>query len=226
MARYQVSIVEAAPGWQPASLDDVPPDPGHPKEVLAETDDLFAAVREAIDHNQRAQQEGPARWAVVVEPGSPGRTWPGLRLCTPLAYGVTAVWWPTGWEPQSPLDVPNCVLKAHGEPGEESFTYQKAVALVRSLNHQSIDHVSPLWYVVVAEENEPVSQTVSYDPSGNETTVEARRLHVVRPERGGGKGDCSHCPAHGFDCAKEDWITLEQTVTATSTRRLHPTPPQ
>lgn len=224
MARYQVSIVEAAGPWQPASLDDVPPSPGKPSAVLAETDDLFDAVRQAIDHNRQAQQEGSGRWAVVVEPGSLGRTWPGARLCTPLTYKVTAIWWPTGWEPGGPTDVPNCVWKAQGEPGKEALTYRKAVALVRSLNRQSIDHAGTMWYVVLAVENEPVSQTVSYDPSGSETTVEVRRLHVIRPEKGGGKGDCSHCPAHAFDCAKAEWNTLEQTVTTTSTRSLHPEP--
>jgi hypothetical protein len=71
-----------------------------------------------------------------------------------------------------------------------------------------------MWYVLVAVENEPVSQTVAHDSSGTETTVAVRRLHVVRPEHGG-KGDCSHCPAHSFDCAKKEWSSLEQTATET-----------
>ena len=91
---------------------------------------------------------------------------------------------------------------------------------MRGLNEQALGQAGPMWYVVIAVENEPVSQTVSFDPSGTETTVEVRRIHVVRPDAGGGKGDCSHCPARSFDCAKEDWATLEQTVTTSHTRAL------
>ena len=103
MGRYRVSIIERPTGWEPASPDDVPPDPGPPLHVLAEADELFAAVRHAIEHNQLPDR-----------------------------------------------------------------------------------------------------------------TVEVRRLHVARPERGG-KGDCSHCPARGLDCAREDWASLEQTATETRT---------
>jgi len=220
MARYQVSIIERPEGWQPASPDAVPPEPGSPREVLAEADELFAAVRQAIAHNESPHRQHDRRWAVVVEPGSLGRTWRAARLCTPLAYKVTAIWWPTGWEPASPLDVPNCVWKSQGGGSQEPMSYPQALARVRGLNRQSMDQAGTMWYVVIAVENEPVSQTVSYDPSGTETTVEVRRLHVVRPEEGSGKGDCSHCPAHSFDCAKQDWIALEETVTDTRTRSL------
>ena len=92
--------------------------------------------------------------AVVVQPGSFGRTWRGARLCTPVAYRVLAIWWPTGWEPQSPLDVPHCAWKAHGEPAAEPLDYARAVAVVRGLNQQSMDHAGSLWYVLVAVENE------------------------------------------------------------------------
>jgi len=98
--------------------------------------------------------------------------------------------------------------------------YQRALATGAGLNRQSMDQAGAMWYVVIAVENEPVSHTVSYDPSGTETTVEVRRLHVVRPEEGGGKGDCSHCPAHAFDCAKQEWTALEQTATDSRTRSL------
>ena len=220
MARYQVSIIERARQWRPASPDDVPPRPGEPLEVLAEADDLFAAVRQAIEHNEAAQQDDRPRWAVVVEPGVPGRAFAGARLCTPLSYKVAAVWWPAGWEPQSPLDVPNCVWKAQGEADQEPLGYRQALATVQGLNRQSMSHPGSMWYVLVAVENEPVSQTVSYDPAGTETTVEVRPLHVVRPEEGGGRGDCSHCPARSYSCAREHWDSLEQTTTATRTRSV------
>ncbi|MGO8746003.1 MAG: hypothetical protein ACLQNE_08430 [Thermoguttaceae bacterium] len=218
MARYQVPIIELPQGWLPLVPDDVPPSPGRPISVFAESDDLFLAVRRAIEYNQAPQREGTPRWAVVVEPGTVGRAWRNARLVTPLTYKVTAIWWPTGWEPQSPLDVPNCVWRAQGQIDDRRLTYSQAVAAVGALNRQSMAQDGAMWYVILAVENEPTSQTVSYDPSGTETTVEIRRLHVIRPEEGGGKGDCSHCPAHSFQCARADWITLEQTATQTSQR--------
>ena len=91
MGKYKVSLIERPADWQPKSPDDVPPSPGKPHGVLGDTDDLFAAVRQAIQHNET--EEGETQWAVVVEPGNLGRTWPGARLCTPLAYKVAAIWW-------------------------------------------------------------------------------------------------------------------------------------
>lgn len=201
MAKYQVWLVARPQGWTSPVLDDVPPRPGTPRGVLGEDDDLFAAVRRAIEHNQTAQAGRSPDWAVVVEPGSPGGTWREARRCTPLSYRVAAIWWPTGWEPQSPGDVPNCVWRAQGETDPAPLSYAQASAAVRGLNQQSMDHASPLWYVVVAVEDEPVSQTVSYEPSGTETTVQVRRLHLVRPDDAG-RGDCSHCPAHGLQCVR------------------------
>ncbi len=69
----------------------------------------------------------------------------------------------------------------------------------------------------MAVESEPVSRTVTYDPAGTETMTEVRRIHVIRPERGG-RGDCSHCPAHHFRCAQADWSSQAQTITATNSR--------
>jgi len=217
MVRYLVSIVERPDGWGPAAPDDVPPRPGEPVESLGEADALFPAVRQAVDFNQSPDRQQDRRWAVVVEPGARGRIWPYARLCTPLAYKVAAVWWPTGWEPGSPLDVPNCVWQAESGSGAGPMPYRRAVATVRALNRQSLDRAGTMWYVLVAVEHEPVSQTVAYDASGTETTVAVRRLHVVRPESGGGKGDCTHCPAHSFDCARESWTSREQTVAETHT---------
>jgi hypothetical protein len=219
MARYEVRIIERPQGWTGASPDDVPPQPGEPLRVLTETDDLFAAVRAAIRFNETARSEASAGWAVVVEAGSPGSAWPNARLCTPLGYRVAAVGWPTGWEPQSPLDVPRCLGRAQGETDPVPLSYDRALAVVRGLNQQSMDHAGSSWYVLMAVENEPISQTVSYDPSGAETTVQVRRLHVVVPDEGG-RGDCSYCPARSLPCATGDLRDAEQTAGATSTRSL------
>ncbi|MDD4788980.1 MAG: hypothetical protein PHO07_17560 [Pirellulales bacterium] len=200
MTKYEVSLIEFPSGWQPASPDDVPPSPARPTGVLAQTDDLFRAVRKAIEHNEATSEETERRWAVVVEPGCCGRIWSGARLCTPLRYKVATIWWPTGWEPNSPLDVPNCVWRTQGEPNDELMPYSRALATVQALNHQGMNVASSQWFVVIAVENEPISHTVSLDPSGTETTVKVRRVHLVRPERGGG-GDCGHCPAHSSECA-------------------------
>jgi len=220
MSRYQVLIVDAPADWGAKSLDDMPQNPGEPLETLGEADDVFAAVRQAIDYNEKAKQAASHRWAVVVEPGTVGRTWCHARVCTPLCYKVISIWWPGGWEPTSPLDVPNCVWKSQGDEGRQCLTYLQAVAIVRGLNQQSMNHAGTMWYVIVAVENEPVSQSVSLDAAGTETTVEIRRLHVVRPETGASRGDCSLCPAHSFSCAKENWTTLEQDLRNARTRSL------
>ena len=202
MGVYQVALIDRPQGWQPRCPDDVPPEARHPREVVDEFDDFFPAVRRTIERNETADR---GRWAVVVEKNSIGKTWPRARLCTPVRYKVTAIWWPQGWEPQDPLDVPNCVFRAQGEIGDETFSYCEALAAVRRLNRQVIDQAGAMWYVVVAVENEPLSQSYSYDPAGTETLVEIRRLHVVHPAEGGGKGDCTHCPAHAFQCADQPW---------------------
>lgn len=219
MATYQVSVIERPAGWEPTSPDDAPQSPARPLEVLQESETLFEAVRQAIAYNQADARKQDQRWAVVVQPGSFGRLWRNARLCTPLAYKVAGIWWPDGWEPQSPLDVPNCVWRTQGEVTDQRLSYPQAQAMIQGLNQQCLDRLSPIWYVLVAVENEPISQTVSYDPAGTETTVAVRRLHVVRPEEGG-HGDCSHCPAASFQCAREDWITLEQTTRSTETRSV------
>ena len=90
-----------------------------------------------------------------------GRYWHSARLCTPLAYKVAAIWWPTGWEPQSPIDVPNCVWRAQGEMDQDHITYPQALAMIRGLNQQSMDRAATMWYVIIAVENESISQSVS-----------------------------------------------------------------
>ena len=216
MANYQVAIVRRPEGWTPDCLDDVPPEPGGSIEVLDESEDLFAVVSQAIEHNQKSLAADDTRWAVVVEPGCVGRTGLGGRLCTPVSYKVTSIWWPDTWEPNSPLDVPNCVWQSDSAGSEQQMPRDKAIATVRSLNRQCMDRPGVNWYVVVAVENESVSRTVSYEPGGVETTVEIRRLHVIVPEKGGG-GDCSYCPAHDFPCAKKDESGRTQTLTTTRT---------
>jgi len=219
MARYEVRVVERPQGWIGVSLEDVPPRPGRAIRVLSGAEGLFDAVRAAVQFNATARRDATSEWAVVVEPGSPGKTWPEARLCTPLGYRVAAVGWPTGWEPQSPWDVPRCLSRAQGETDPDPLSYERALAVVRGLNQQSIDQAGSSWYVVVAVENEPISQSVSYDPSGIETTVQVRRLHVVLPDQGS-RGDCSYCPAHSLECATGDFHEPETAASVTSTRSL------
>jgi hypothetical protein len=219
MASYQVALISRPEGWEPNSPDDVPPEAPRPGAVLAEHDELFAAVQEAIAYNREPQRAGDDRWAVVVEPGSVGRRWSAARLCTPVTYKVTVIWRPDGWEPDSPLDVPNCAWRTQSEVLAEAMTYQQAADTVRALNRQNIDQASPTWYVLIAVENEPVSQSVSYDPAGTETTVLTRRLHVVRPEEGG-RGNCELCPARSFQCAQANWASLPQTFRDKQVRSL------
>ncbi len=214
MAGYQVAVVRRPDGWTPDCLDDVPLEPGGPIEVFDESEDLFVAVGQAVEHNRKSLADNDDRWAVVVESGSVGRAWPTGRLCTPISYKVASIWWPDAWEPHSPLDVPNCVRQSENTATEQRMTYDRAVATARSLNRQCMDRPGTNWYVVIAVENESVSRTVSYEPGGTETTVEDRRLHVIRPEPGG-RGDCSYCPAHSFPCAESDFRSRPQTVTVT-----------
>jgi hypothetical protein len=217
MPRYQVTIVHRPGNWEPESADDVPLELAGPVGILAESDDLFEAVAQAMEHNESLEAQQHRRWAIVVEPGSVGRVWPTARLCTPITYQVTPIWWPDGWEPQSPLDVPNCVWQAQNPTDAQWLSYPQAEATVLSLNRQCMNQPGGMWYIVVAVENEAVSRTVSCDSAGTETTVEVRRLHTIRPEKGG-HGDCAHCPAGTFPCSKADWLSQEQTISATHSR--------
>jgi hypothetical protein len=217
MPKYQVMVIRWPERWKPECADDVPLELNGPVEALVESDDLFTALDRAIEHNESPEAQRRGRWAVVVEPGSTGRVWPAARLCTPVIYKVTAIWWPDGWEPNSALDVPNCVWKSREQVGGQWLAYPEAEATVLALNRQCMDHPGAYWHVVVAIENEPISRSVSHDPSGVETTVEVRQMHVIRPEQGG-HGECSHCPAHAFQCAKADWSSQIQTMSARRSR--------
>ena len=188
--------------WKPECADDVPLELSGPVGVLTESDDLFEAVSRAMEHNESDEAKQRGRWAVVVEPGSVGRVWPAARLCTPITYKVTAIWWPDGWEPHSPLDVPNCVWQAQGRVGGECLSYPQAEATVLGLNRQCMDHPGTTWHVVVAVENEAVSRNVSYDPAGTETTVEVRRMHVIRPERRAATATARTAPPTPFNAPR------------------------
>lgn len=217
MTRYRVALVARPDGWQPESLDDVPPRPGPLGEVLCESLDLFEALRRAIEHNESSHAGG--QWAVVIDVDQAGRFWPNARLCTPIVYKITSIWWPEGWEPASARDVPNCVWKSQGAPAEPAENYRQAEITVIALNNQCIARPGLNWYVIVAVENEPVAQTVAYDASGTETTSLVRRLHVLRPDHGT-HGNCDHCPAHAFPCAQADWTSRVHDVSVTQSRVL------
>lgn len=106
-------------------------------------------------------------------------------------YRVTAVWWPDGWEPCSPTDVPNCIAASPEDgPAKPVISLDRALATVRGLNRQNMDHPGAHWYVV-AEADSPA------ESSGGGL----QSLRVVRP--GEGRGDCSYCPAAGFSCAPD-----------------------
>jgi len=217
MGKYQVTIFQRPDDWNPESADDVPLDLVGPIAVLGESDDLFEAVGRAMEHNESPESRRCQQWAVVVEPGGAGHLWPAGRLCTPITYQVTPIWWPDGWEPNDPLDVPNCVQQTEEPKGSRWLEYPEAEATMLSLNRQCMDHPGRTWFVVVAIENEAVSRTVSYDAAGTETVVEVRCTHAVRPQKGR-RGDCSHCPAGDLECARDEWTILTQTVPATRSR--------
>ena len=152
MSKFQVAVVTRPKDWKPACADDLPPAPGQLGEPLSEHDDLFAAVREAVAFNEVPERTGDDRWAVVVQRGTRGRQWTAARLCTPIVYKVTAIWRPEGWEPDSPLDVPNCIWKSHNRVAAEPLCYAQAVATIRALNQQNMDVAGDMWYVLMAVE--------------------------------------------------------------------------
>jgi hypothetical protein len=202
MPTYQVVIIDRPKKWTPQCDDDVPLELHGQVEILGETDDVFAAADQAVEYNRGEAVGRRGRWAVVVEPGGSGRIWPAARVVTPLAYKVAAIWWPDGWEPTSPLDVPNCVFQLRNDDDEQTLTRAEAEAAVLGLNRQCMDHPGECWYVVAAVENEPLTRRTCSAADGTETTAETRRMHVFRPS-GGGRGDCGHCPAFELPCSRE-----------------------
>jgi hypothetical protein len=116
-------------------------------------------------------------------------------------YQISPIGWPDGWEPDGALDVPNCVQPLEDLKGNRWLEYPVAEAVMLSLNRQCMNHPGRTWYIIVTVENESVSRAASYDAAGKETAAEVRRMCAVRPQKGS-RGDCSHCPAGGLDCAK------------------------
>lgn len=213
MANYEVCVIVRPDHWQPTSPDSAPDALGDVVERLGQFHALLPAVKTAIEFNTHFDRQGDRRWAVVVDPASASRRWSHGRVCTPLEYRIASVWWPAGWEPEDPLDVPNCVLHAHSDPAAEPGDFDRASAIVRALNQQCMDQTSPFWYVMVAVEAEPLSRTITFDPSGVETIVEVKRFHVVRTDPEHGRGRCDYCPAREFDCANQNWSTFPGETT-------------
>lgn len=226
MPKYQIATLACPDGWHTSRIDDVPPELGsaeidNQREMIGEAETLEAALRQMTEFNEKTEAERNQRWAVLIESGISGRRWADARLCTPITYRVMSIWWPEGWSPGHPSDVPNCAWKARDTQAsvgsERTLTYQQATAMVRGLNQQVIDQAGEQWYVVTATENEAVSQTILRTPMSTETTTEVRRLYVLRPDQPDGRGDCSHCPAHCSECAMEDWGSQEQMISTTRT---------
>ena len=113
-------------------------------------------------------------------------------------YQVTTIWWPAGWEPGGPSDVPNCIGRAPEQDTPAPVVDLKAaLATVRALNRQNMDHPGSVWYVVAEVGDGPTGGDV---PAGDVPAGEDG-LRVVRSAEGIGRGDCSHCPAASFPCA-------------------------
>jgi len=223
--RYRVLAVMPPPGWKPQRLDDVPVQVGQAGDVLGETTDLLEALSQTTRFNEQPAEKRQNSWAIVVDPESTGRCFPAGRACTPVEFRVMTIWWPDGWEPESALDVPNCARRFQDPPVDwpgqlagESLGREQALATARALNRQCIDNPGNCWYVVVALENEPLSETLCFDPSGREALVETRRLHVIRPEPDG-RGRCVGCPARAMPCAQEAWTSQAQQYELSRSRK-------
>jgi hypothetical protein len=196
---YQVLILRRPGDWTPRRCDDVPPVLNEPFAVASECVDLLEAQARAVEHNRAPARQADSAWAVVADSTARSRRWAGPRLCTPLTYKLAAIVRPEPWEPNSPSDVPNCLAKAGSQASGVELTYRQALDTMWALNQQSMDHADTTWFVPVAIENEPVEETVRYDPAGSESVVQVRRLHVIHPPKGG-RGDCSYCPARNLPC--------------------------
>ncbi|NLE39442.1 MAG: hypothetical protein GX621_15580 [Pirellulaceae bacterium] len=121
-----------------------------------------------------------------------------------VRYQVLSIWWPEGWEPSGPADVPNCAWQTEFDRIEpphlgKPLTRDEALALVRALNRQVIDHAADRWYVAAAVDDEPLPrESIPISPCEG---TERYRVRILIPEDESGRGDCSNCPAHELDCA-------------------------
>ena len=217
MPKYQVMVIRWPERWKPECADDVPLELNGPVEVLVESDDLFTALGSG-DRTQREPRGATPR--PLGRRDRAGRHGPRLAGRPTLLTG----------DLQSDCHLVARRLGAQLSPGCAQLRLEVARAGRRRVVRVSAGRSHRVgaepavhgasgayWHVVVAIENEPISRTVSHDPSGVETTVEVRQMHVIRPEQGG-HGECSHCPAHAFQCAKADWSSQMQTMSARHSR--------
>ena len=210
MSKYQVMTIRWPENWKPECADDVPLELNGPVEVLVESDDLFAALDRAIEHNNSPEAQRRGRWAVVIEPGSVGRVWPAARLCTPVVYKVTAIWWPDGWEPASPLDVPNCVWQIAEKVGGQWLAYPAGRNRHVALNRQCMDHPGAAWHVVVAIENEAdLADRLPRSVRHGNHRRDAPHPRDSARERAATASVRIVPPTH-FECAKSDWSSQMQ----------------
>lgn len=180
---YRVSVVELPPEWEPASFDDSPGDL-RCVEDIGRHDTIEAALAQVIEFNRENAEVGTPRWAVAFEAPSRGRS--AYRVCTPLSYRLVHIHWPEGWEPKSPLDVPDCAWRDQSDTSME-YEFDAAVEAVRSLNEaHMLEPSCERWTLLVAIECEPLHTSTFCDYLGTETSLTVRRLHVIRPSENSG----------------------------------------
>jgi hypothetical protein len=111
-------------------------------------------------------------------------------------YAIVPVWWPEGWEPTDPLDVPTCLAPAGADlAAAPRMSLEQALAALRGLNRQNIEYPGAKWHVLgETGEASALAALQTVQVAGPAGTVEELRL--LAPLSGGSRGDCSHCPAH------------------------------
>ena len=75
MSKYCLAIVAKPPNWKPDHPDDVPAELTPTPAIQGEFDDLFPALRAAVEWNEKSLAAKGSDWAVVVDTSSPGRRW-------------------------------------------------------------------------------------------------------------------------------------------------------
>jgi hypothetical protein len=118
-------------------------------------------------------------------------------------YQILPVWWPDGWEPLGPLDVPKCLSPAEADlAAAPKMPLEQAVAVVRGLNRQNMDQPGTTWHVLAEVGGSAAQAAIDVvqvpGPAGT-----AEEVRIVGPIGGGSRGDCSHCPAHHLPCAEK-----------------------
>ena len=127
MARYVISLVERPAQWKPTSWDDVPPTPGAPRETLGDADDLFVAVRQAIQHNEAVELVGEhlGITRTRTDPFFDGTRGRQLVKIVPLNH------------PLSPLDCEALRLELKNRPEEE----RDILLVCLGIEHAAQDYV-------------------------------------------------------------------------------------